>query len=106
MHWLHIRQRIAFKILTHTHKCINNARPKYLQELIKVRKGQHTGLRSAKMTNLLLRSMTKCKTFADRSFSIAAPVLWNELPNDMRSMDLLTFKKALKTHLFRHASKG
>ena len=34
LHWLPIHQRIAYKILTLTHKCINKSGPKYLQELI------------------------------------------------------------------------
>ena len=107
LHWLPICQRIAYKILTLTHKCINKSGPKYLQELITPKRQPRSGLRSAKnSSNLLLRPTTKHKTFADRSFSVAAPVLWNALPDSMRSMDLLTFKKALKMHLFRAAFKG
>ena len=34
LHWLPIQLRIQFKILTVTHRCINNSAPKYLQELI------------------------------------------------------------------------
>ena len=107
LHWLPIHQRIAYKILTLTHKCINKSGPNYLQELITLQRQSRPGLRSAQhSSNLLLRPTTKHKTFADRSFSMAAPVLWNALPDNMRSMDLLTFKKALKTHLFRIAFEG
>ena len=35
--WLPLQQRIEFKILTITHKCINNSAPKYLQGLISVK---------------------------------------------------------------------
>ena len=107
IHWLPICQRIAYKILTLTHKCINKSGPQYLQELITLQCQSRTGLRSAQhSSNLLLRPTTKHKTFANRSFSMAAPVLWNALPDNMRSMDLLTFKKALKMHLFRIAFEG
>ena len=106
LHWLPIKQRIEYKILILTHKCINKNGPKYLQDLINLGQPKCEGLRSAQMTNLLLRLTTKCKTFADRSFSVAVPVLWNSLPDSLRTMDLLTFKKALKTHLFRQAFKG
>ena len=34
MHWLPVKQRIEYKILTLTHKCINKIGPKYLQDLI------------------------------------------------------------------------
>ena len=106
LHWLPTQQRIMFKILMLTHKCINNKGPKYLQELVIFKLQCRHGLRSAGITNLLLRLTTKCKTFADRSFSVAAPVLWNALPDSLRSLELLTFKKALKTHLFKEAFNG
>ena len=45
-----------------------------------------------------------CKTLGDRSFVAAAPALWNKLPRAVRhSQNVQTFKKALKTHLFRKA---
>ena len=38
LHWLPIQQRITYKIGLLTFKCINKATPKYLQELITIRK--------------------------------------------------------------------
>ena len=99
LHWLPIKQRIHYKILTLTHKI----GPKYLQDLICLRPPTRGGLRSNREVNLLVRPLTKCKTFADRSFSIGAPVLWNALPATMRSLDYLKFRKELKTSLFRQA---
>ena len=44
---------------------------------------------------------TKCVKYGDRSFSAAAPKLWNTLPDDLRICDnLSTFKMKLKTFLF------
>ena len=44
------------------------------------------------------------KTLGDRSFTSAAPSLWNKLPLNIRNMDNFTsFKNLLKTHLFRMA---
>ncbi|KAI0223251.1 hypothetical protein LSAT2_025522, partial [Lamellibrachia satsuma] len=38
-----------------------------------------------------------------RAFCIAAPRLWNSLPHEMRKCDsLYTFKRLLKTILFKH----
>ena len=46
--------------------------------------------------------MTKCKTFADRAFSVAAPKNWNNLPDYLRRQkDGEHFKKQLKTYLFK-----
>ena len=38
LHWLPIQWRITYKIELLTFKCINKAAPKYLQELITLRK--------------------------------------------------------------------
>ena len=103
LHWLPIKQRIHYKILTLTHKCVHRIGPKYMQDLIRMRPPTRRGLRSNGEVNLLVRPLTKCKTFADRSFSVGAPVLWNALPANMRSLDYLKFRKELKTRLFRQA---
>ena len=47
LHWLPTKQRIEFKILTLTHKCINKAGPKYLQDIMSPQQPKHNGLRSA-----------------------------------------------------------
>ena len=108
LHWLPIKQRIQYKILTLTHKCLNKIGPRYLQDLIHLRPSSRGGLRSAIEPNLLTIPKTKCKTFADRSFSVCAPVLWNALPATLRtkSLSFRKFKKDLKTHLFRQAYQG
>ena len=39
-----------------------------------------------------------------RSFPVHAPLMWNELPQNVRLSDsLLLFKSRLKTHLFKLA---
>ena len=44
------------------------------------------------------------KSFGDRSFSVAAPTLWNALPVSLRSIKCIsTFKSNLKTYLFKLA---
>ena len=56
--------------------------------------------------NLFLE-IEKVKTYTtlgDRTFQAAAPKLWNNLPFNIRSsLFLPSFKKALKTYLFREA---
>ena len=43
-------------------------------------------------------------TLGDRSFYMAAPKLWNDLPLFIRNISSVNaFKKALKTHLFQKA---
>jgi len=43
-------------------------------------------------------------TVGDRSFAAAGPRLWNSLPVDVQSApSLTTFRRKLKTHLFRQS---
>ena len=101
LHWLPIRERIDFKIATHIYKCQNNQAPVYLQKLITEKKIKHTRLHSSKTKFLLEIPSTKRHTFAERSFSVYGPKLWNTLPNSVKeSKTIDTFKGKLKTYLF------
>ena len=79
LHWLPIRHRINFKIATITHKCIYGTAPQYLKELLILAPNPRS-LRSSNDTTKLIIPFTRCKTFATRSFSIATPTIWNQLP--------------------------
>ena len=101
LHWLPITQRIKYKIIVLTYKCINNLAPKYLTELVTLR----TAARRTRSTddNLKIETpRTKLVTAGDRAFISASPHLWNKLPYALRATDSLeTFKCRLKTHLFK-----
>ncbi|ESO96945.1 hypothetical protein LOTGIDRAFT_115319 [Lottia gigantea] len=59
--------------------------------------------RTLRSTNkLLLKPETgQLATYGQRSFSIQAPLLWNNLPFSLRSITSVnSFKEKLKTHLF------
>ena len=44
------------------------------------------------------------RNYGFRSFSVAAPQLWNALPSDIRACDNISeFKRKLKAYLFRKA---
>jgi hypothetical protein len=98
LHWLPIRQRITFKIATLTFKTLHYSQPSYLLDLIT----HHTPtriLRSASQ-HLLVVPRINSQT-GRRSFSFAAPTIWNSLPLSLRSTSsLTTFRVSLKTHLF------
>ena len=101
LHWLPIHQRIEFKILTLTYKCLNKQAPEYLQNLLVEMPTRQIGLRSESSYNKLLVPLTKRRTFAQRSFSVAAPTLWNDLPISVKQANtLLQFRSLLKTYLF------
>ena len=99
LHWLPIRARIQFKVLTLVFKCLHENAPAYLSELIKQYQPSRN-LRS-QSKNLLCEIRVKSKTFGDRAFEKTAPKLWNNLSQNIRSItDFDQFKSMLKTHLF------
>ena len=101
LHWLPIRERAKFKILTLVYKSIHGSTPEYLSELI-IPYNPPRELRS-KSSNLLC--VPKCRVkYGERAFSHAGPSLWNTLPSSIRNASSLAiFKKKLKTHLFTEA---
>ena len=78
LHWLPVEKRINFKILTLTYKCLHNLAPIYLEELIK----PYNPVRNLRSSDQLLLEVpkTRLKIYGDRSFTKAAPTLWNSLP--------------------------
>ena len=79
LHWLPVEQRIIFKINLIFFKVLFNLAPDYLVDLIPV--------------------------FL-RAFSVIAPIPWNDLPIDIRSLDDVNkFKSKLKTFLFKRVYK-
>ena len=79
LHWLLVCQSISYKILSLTHKCIQEQAPKYLQDLINIKQKQGTNLRSNQSGLLLNQPCIKHKSLASRSFKCMAPYLWNQL---------------------------
>ena len=104
LHWLPVQHRVHFKILILTFKAIHGLAPKYIIELINIKPRSIYNLRS---NQSLLLDPPKGKmlvTLGDRSFSAAAPYLWNSLPAELRDIQSLAiFKCKLKTYLFRAA---
>ena len=99
-HWLPIEQRITFKIAVITFKALHGSAPDYITELIK----PYTPSRSLRSSNklLLFKPRFNLKTYGGRSFTMAAPSVWNTLPLEVRSCcSLSSFKSKLKTLLFK-----
>ena len=102
LHWLPIKSRIEFKILTFVYNCSIGHAPKYLTELL-IKQTPNSRLRSATNSeNCYVIPFNKRKTFSDRSFGTIGPKLWNPLPIELKqSQNIDTFKKHLKTYYFR-----
>jgi hypothetical protein len=101
LHWLPVKQRIDYKLLTLVFKAMHGEAPRYITDMLEPYRPARQ-LRSSAM-NKLIAPKTNIR-YGQRAFSAVAPRLWNLLPDDMRHLtSLQTFKKKLKTHLFRQA---
>ena len=101
LHWLPVEFRIKFKMLLFVYKCLHGMAPSYLAELITLSSNPRYALRSGDNLTLAV-PRTGLKTFGNRAFSSAGPVLWNDLPVFIRNAPSLSqFKSQLKTHNFQ-----
>ena len=75
----------------------------YLKNLLVLHPNKRN-LRSSVMSYRLIEPFTTRQTFAARLFCVAAPGLWNNLPNSLKdSSSIEHFQKGFKTNLFRNA---
>ena len=82
LHWLPVRYRIVYKILLIVYKAINGLSPLYISNLFSF----YTPSRNLRLNEKLLLIEPKSKhSWGDRSFVVAAPRLWNELPLSIRT---------------------
>ena len=99
LHWLPVRQRIDYKILIMAYKALHDLAPGYIHDMI----SQYIPTRTLRSqdANMLVVPRMRLKTVGQRTFSYAAPSLWNKLPDSLRqSTSLSDFKCGLKTYLF------
>jgi len=102
LHWLHVPERIDFKVAVLTYKVFHGSAQRYLGPLVPVANlpGRRT-LRSGVTSRLIVPSVRR-STVGDRAFLVAGPRVWNTLPVEITtSQSLPTFHHQLKTWLFR-----
>ena len=103
LHWLPMKFRVEFKIALSVFKTLKGLAPQYLSELLVVKPTTRYSLRSDSETLLVIPKVTQ-KTFGDRAFFHAGPIVWNALPSSLRNcMNIDSFKVQLKTYLFKKA---
>jgi len=99
LHWLPIRRRILYKIAQLAYKCYYGIALSYLCDLV----SPYRPSRSLRTADSLLLTVPRLRLdrYGLRSFSFAAPTVWNSLPLDLRKLSNATsFSSALKTLLF------
>ena len=100
LHWLPVKQRVTYKILLLTFRALNGLAPIYIVDMLH-RHRPARALRSANNDDLQVPSTSS--RYGDRAFAVSAPRLWNALPCELKITSLISFKRLLKTHLFRMA---
>ena len=103
LHWLSAVDRVNFKVATLVYRCLHDLAPPHLaSSLHRVTElNSRRRLRSSVDTDILLVPRSRLVTVGDRSFPVAGPRTWNNLPETVRSApSLLSFKQRLKTVLF------
>ena len=105
LHWLPIYFRIKFKIACIVFKCLNESdSPSYLQNMLCLKRTAYNTRSTDTEAKTLVVPVVKRKTFASRSFAIAGPIVWNELPNNVRTIPTYNdFKRHLKAFYFTSA---
>jgi hypothetical protein len=98
LHWLPISSRIEYKIALITFKTLRHSTPSYLHSLLT----PYVPPRRLRSSDQQLLCVPRLKSSSGRrSFSFAAPTIWNALPLSLRlSPTLQSFRSSLKTHLF------
>lgn len=109
LNWLKIRSFIKYRYACFIYKCLDansEIKPEYLSDLLEWYNPSRT-LRSQAL-NLLVRPSFK-KEENKRSFTVSAPIIWNDLPLEIRNAPSLPiFKRNLKLYLLEEqkASAG
>ena len=94
LHWLPVKERIKYKVNLIVHKALYEESPCDIQNLLTISSVRTFNLKGDYKSNT---------TYGDRAFTVFAPQVWNELPPYLKTETLLaTFKKNLKTFLFRN----
>ena len=100
LHWLPVAARIQYKVFSLCYSSLSVSGPEYLSRVLRIYTPSRQ-LRSSSDNRILCVPSAKTKTFGQRSFSYAGPVIWNKLPYDIRSSQSKTsLKQAPKTNLF------
>ena len=82
LHWLPVRQRIKYKVLTLTYQMIHGLAPSYLCEMLTL----YIPGRKLRSAESLLLCLPKCRTvtYGSKSFIGISCTLWNSLPKNLR----------------------
>ena len=105
LHWLPVEFRYIFKTATLVYKFLHNGYPSYFGPLLSTHCGRYS-TRYNHPDKRFLEVPQFCPSVhkSKNRFAFDAPMVWNHLPDEVRSAPTLTcFRKRLKSHLFKKA---
>jgi hypothetical protein len=91
LRWLPVRQRIQLKLAILTFHCTRGSAPSYLSSLIDKSSRSRRDVHAYD----LIVPRTRLVHYGDRSFSKAAPSLWNSLPLPAKKAESLGIFKSI-----------
>ena len=102
LHWLGIERRIEFKVALLVFKCLKEMAPPYLaSKVTRLRDLPSRKRLRSSSSSLLFVPVGQLKCAGDRSFTVAGPKIWNQLPPQVASAATIeSFRKSLKMHLY------
>ena len=105
LHCLDLPERVSYKLCLLTHRCLLGKAPVYLSDyctpVTQVVAQQH--LRSAARHRLVV-PRHRLSTYGRRAFTVAGPMTFNALPDELRdpTVNTTTFRRFLR-HIFSRA---
>ena len=100
LHWLPIMHRSIFKVAVLVYKFLHSGHPKYFEPFLKPRHSMNRMRRSQSQGVLLevphFASIYKSKKQFGLSFAYDAPMIWNDLPDDVRSAKSLLIQEEVE----------
>ena len=104
LHWLPIKFRIVYKLCVLMHLVKVGRSPAYLSDLV-TSVADLPGRERLRSFSSFRYELPQLKLkFGERSFSFSGPKAWNSLPSNLQELtNTDSFKKLLKTHLFKLA---
>jgi len=98
LHWLKVNEQLKYDVLIFIFKVYRGKLPNWVLNINQV--GDTQVIRTRQSNDLLVpRTRTK---LADRALSVRGPILWNELPDNIKILNSLpTFKRELKKYMQR-----
>src|SRR6218665_3994240 len=84
LHWLPVRQRIQYRVVSLVWRSQFGLAPAYLRDLCRAVSGAQVSrsLRSAER-DVLVVPFARTASMQNRAFSVAGPWVWNDLPHEL-----------------------